>query len=109
MAGPDPAAGVAGSTAQVGCSGPPITHALLHTRDDGAGQFCTAGWAQLERSGRIYQYRPAQTREETAAGVLREVLASTGDSDGVLLHFAQFASDHESMILHRALGERKSR
>ncbi|MGH3695759.1 MAG: BlaI/MecI/CopY family transcriptional regulator [Pseudonocardiaceae bacterium] len=67
------------------------------------------GWVHRERAGRAYQYRPAQAREEAAARALREVLASTGDPDGVLLHFARFASDHESMILRRALGEQESR
>lgn len=64
------------------------------------------GWVQRERSGRAYLYRPAQAREEAAARALREVLASTGDPDGVLLHFGRSASDHESTILRRALGER---
>ncbi len=67
------------------------------------------GWVQRERSGRAYLYRPAEVREEAAARALRDVLASTGDPDGVLLHFARSASDHESTILRRALGERKSR
>lgn len=67
------------------------------------------GWVQRERAGRAYLYRPARAREEAAARALREVLASTGDPDGVLLHFARSASDHESTILRRALGERNSR
>ncbi|MFN2495111.1 MAG: BlaI/MecI/CopY family transcriptional regulator [Pseudonocardiaceae bacterium] len=64
------------------------------------------GWALRERAGRAYRYRPAQSREEAAARALRDLLASTGDPDGVLLHFARSASDHESTILRRALGER---
>lgn len=67
------------------------------------------GWVLRERSGRAYLYRPAQARAEAAARALREVLASTGDPDGVLLHFARSATDHESTILRRALGERTSR
>ena len=67
------------------------------------------GWVQRERSGRAYLYRPTEQREEAAARVLRELLASTGDPDGVLLHFARSASDHESTILRRALGERGGR
>jgi predicted transcriptional regulator len=65
------------------------------------------GWVQRERSGRAYRYRPSETREEAASRALREVLASTGDPEGVLLHFARSASDRESTILHRALRERK--
>ncbi|MGH3981410.1 MAG: BlaI/MecI/CopY family transcriptional regulator [Pseudonocardiaceae bacterium] len=67
------------------------------------------GWVQRELSGRAYLYRPTEAREEAAARVLRDLLASTGDPDGVLLHFARSASDHESTILRRALGERGSR
>ena len=67
------------------------------------------GWVQRKRSGRAYRYRPTEPREEAAARVLRELLVSTGDPDGVLLHFARSASDHESTILRRALGERGSR
>jgi predicted transcriptional regulator len=66
------------------------------------------GWAQRERSGRAYRYRPTEAREEAAARTLRDLLTSTGDPDGVLLHFVRSASDHESTILRRALGERKN-
>ncbi len=66
------------------------------------------GWVQRERSGRAYRYRPTEAREEAAARVLRDLLASTGDPDGVLLHFARSASEHESTILRRALAERSS-
>jgi predicted transcriptional regulator len=64
------------------------------------------GWVQRVLSGRAYRYWPREARHEAAARVLREVLASSGDPDGVLLHFARSASEHESTILRRALGER---
>ncbi len=67
------------------------------------------GWVQRERTGRAYQYRPTEARQEAAARALRDLLASTGDPDGVLLHFARSASDHESTILRRALGQRRRR
>lgn len=67
------------------------------------------GWVQRELSGRAYRYRPAQARQEAAARALRDLLTSTGDPDGVLLHFARSATDHESSILRRALGERTNR
>ena len=66
------------------------------------------GWVQRERSGRAYLYQPTEARQEAAARVLRDLLASTGDPDGVLLHFARSASDRESTILRRALGERRT-
>ena len=67
------------------------------------------GWAQRERSGRAYRYRATEARHEAAARTLRDLLASSGDPDGVLLHFARSASDHESTILRRALDEHPSR
>jgi predicted transcriptional regulator len=63
------------------------------------------GWVQRKLSGRAYRYWPREARQEAAARALREVLASSGDPDGVLLHFARSASEHESTILRRALGE----
>lgn len=64
------------------------------------------GWVSRQRNGRAYLYRPTATREEAAARVLRELLASTGDPTGVLLHFARSASDGESAVLRRGLQER---
>ena len=67
------------------------------------------GWVQRERSGRAYLYRPVEAREEAAARALRDVLASTGDPDGVLLHFARAAAAHESPTRPRAPGDGKGR
>lgn len=67
------------------------------------------GWVRRQRHGRAYQYWPSEAREEAAARVLRDMLLSTGDPDGVLLHFGRSASDHESTILQRALKERRKR
>ena len=64
------------------------------------------GWVSRQRHGRAYLYRPTATREEAAARVLRDLLASTGDPAGVLLHFARSASDGESAVLRRGLQER---
>ncbi len=67
------------------------------------------GWVQRERHGRAYHYRPSEAREEAAAHALRELLESTGDPEGVLLHFARGMSDQESDVLRRALRERRPR
>lgn len=67
------------------------------------------GWVQRERHGRAYHYRPSQAREEAAAHALRELLQSTGDPEGVLLHFARGMSEHESDLVRRALRERRRR
>lgn len=67
------------------------------------------GWAQRERRGRAYHYRPSQARAEAAADALRALLESTGDPQGVLLHFARGMSDEESAVLRRVLQERGPR
>lgn len=67
------------------------------------------GWVQRELHGRAYHYQASETREEAAARAVRDILESTGDPDGVLLHFARTVNDHESDILRRALKERRSR
>lgn len=64
------------------------------------------GWVTREREGRAYRYSPSTTREEAAARALRELLASTGDPDGALLHFVRSASAGESALLRRGLEER---
>lgn len=60
-------------------------------------------WAAREMDGHAYRYRPAVTRAEAAARALRDVLATSGDPDEALSHFATTASDHESAVLRRAL------
>ena len=61
------------------------------------------GWALRTMTGRAYRYRPARSREEAGANLLREVLDSSGDAESVLLHFARSVSDRESELLRRAL------
>ncbi|WP_276307377.1 NlpC/P60 family protein [Amycolatopsis antarctica] len=60
-------------------------------------------WVARDRDGRAYRYWPLVGRQEAAAHALRRVLDSTGDPEGVLLHFAQTASEAESDILRKAL------
>lgn len=62
----------------------------------------TKGLADRDREGRAYAYRPAKTRSELGAELLREVLHTSGDPERVLLHFAQSATPEESQFLRRA-------
>ncbi len=55
-----------------------------------------------ERQGRAYLYRPAMSRSEFGAAMIRDVLQVTGDPESVLLHFASSASAEESRFLRRA-------
>ncbi|WP_081347673.1 BlaI/MecI/CopY family transcriptional regulator [Mycobacteroides chelonae] len=61
------------------------------------------GHVTREKVGRAFRYRAAQTREAAAAQMVREVLAASGDAEGVLLHFAGSASPEEFTVLRRIL------
>ncbi len=66
-------------------------------------------WAERERRGRAWVYRPSRSREEAGAEALRAVLASSGDPQGVLLHFARERDRDASDFLRRVLDERDDR
>lgn len=61
------------------------------------------GWVRREREGKAYSYEPAMSRAEAAARALRDVLASSGDPEAVLMHFAKSATPRESELLRQAL------
>jgi predicted transcriptional regulator len=61
------------------------------------------GWVRRELEGKAYRYEPEISREAAAARALRDVLESSGNPEGVLLHFAQSASDEESELLRKGL------
>ncbi|GAA4867300.1 MULTISPECIES: BlaI/MecI/CopY family transcriptional regulator [Saccharopolyspora] len=67
------------------------------------------GWVHRELQRRAYHYVPTETRDAAAARALRALLDSSGDPEGVLLHFAQSASDDETAALRRGLRRRRSR
>lgn len=71
----------------------------LHTKD----------MVVRDRVGRGYSYRATRSREETAAGLLRQVLRASGDAEQVMLHFASSATEDESRILRRAARRTTSR
>ncbi|MFD4675586.1 BlaI/MecI/CopY family transcriptional regulator [Lentzea sp. NPDC058450] len=64
-------------------------------------------WVERTKVSRAFHYRATMTRAEAAARALRAVLESTGDPEGVLLHFAQSATDEEASVLRKALRKRK--
>lgn len=67
------------------------------------------GWVLREREGRAWVYRPARAREEAGAEMLRDVLSSLGDPEGVLMHFARGMDERESEFLRRALEQGRAR
>lgn len=66
------------------------------------------GYVRRTKAGRAYRYTATDTREDVGARLLREVLAASGDSERVLLRFAESASKEESEILRRALRKGRS-
>ena len=64
------------------------------------------GMVDRESAGRAYSYRPALSRQETAAASLRETLHAFDDPRSVLLHFAETASEEESTVLRNGLARR---
>lgn len=61
------------------------------------------GWLARERVGKAYHYRPALTREEHSAKLMREAFESGGDTDLVLTHFLNQMGDLESEQVQAAL------
>jgi predicted transcriptional regulator len=66
-------------------------------------------WVERERQGKAYVYEPVMTREEAAARALRDILDTSGDPHGVLMHFVASVSDEETDILRGALRRKRRR
>ncbi|MDX8143182.1 BlaI/MecI/CopY family transcriptional regulator [Lentzea sp. BCCO 10_0061] len=66
-------------------------------------------WVNRELRGKAFWYEPAVTRAEAAARALRQVIASSGDPEAVLLQFAQSATDREFDLLRKALSTRRTK
>ena len=56
-----------------------------------------------QKSGRAFLYEPARSREDHAAVIMEQVLASTEDRAGALLRFVEHLSDDEVAELRAAL------
>ena len=61
------------------------------------------GWLAREKDGRAYRYRALVTREDYAAGLMREVLAASSDRAATLRRFAERIGRDEAEQLHEAL------
>lgn len=67
------------------------------------------GWLVRDRVGRSYQYRPALSRGEYTARMMRDVLATTDDRGLALLHFVDTMGPAEYEALQEALRWHQSR
>ena len=54
------------------------------------------GWLARERVGKAYHYRPAMTREEHSAKLMRNAFEAGGDTNLVLSHFLDQMNDAET-------------
>jgi predicted transcriptional regulator len=61
------------------------------------------GLVRREKDGRAYRYDATMTREQHTATLLEEVLASSADREGALLHFVGQMSNDEIFELRAAL------
>lgn len=66
-------------------------------------------WVERERDGKAYVYETVMTREEAAGRALRDILDTSGDPHGVLMHFVASVSDEETDILRGALRKKRRR
>lgn len=61
------------------------------------------GWLTREPQGRAHVYRPAVSREQYVAGLMREALTDSGDRAQALLHFVGQMTLDEAAALRQAL------
>jgi predicted transcriptional regulator len=61
------------------------------------------GFAQRERDGRAWRYRPAASREVYITELMLSALDQTGDRSAALASFARSVSEQEADVLRRAL------
>ena len=54
------------------------------------------GWLERDRVGKAYHYRPAMTREEHSATLMRNAFESGGDTTLVLSHFLDQMNEAET-------------
>jgi predicted transcriptional regulator len=61
------------------------------------------GVVKRERNGRAHTYRPAASREDHVADLMREALGTANDTDAALARFVRRATPEETTALRRAL------
>lgn len=64
-------------------------------------------YVERVKHGRAFHYRPAVSRGQAWAAAMQDLLHEAGDSEAVLLHFANTVSDGDSDVLRSALNRRK--
>jgi predicted transcriptional regulator len=64
------------------------------------------GWLTRELDGKAYRYRPVSSRQEYSAGLMREILAGSGDEMATLLQFVDRMTDEEATAIRAALRRR---
>ncbi|WP_439659472.1 BlaI/MecI/CopY family transcriptional regulator [Lentzea sp. HUAS TT2] len=65
------------------------------------------GWVERTKVSRAFHYRAVMSRAQAEARALRAVLDAADDPEGVLLHFAQSATEEEITLLRRVLRKRR--
>jgi predicted transcriptional regulator len=61
------------------------------------------GWLGRHKDGRAYQYEPARSRDDYAAGLLAEALSAAGDPAGTLVRLIGDLEPGEAARLRAAL------
>lgn len=61
------------------------------------------GWLLREREGRAYLYRPASSREDYVAELMRDALGASTDHAAAFVRFAEQLDSAESEALRAAL------
>ncbi|MFH5210133.1 BlaI/MecI/CopY family transcriptional regulator [Antrihabitans spumae] len=69
------------------------------------GHLYDKGWVDRIMHRRAYLYRPRQSRAEATARALREIIDTSNDPEGVLLHFAKTVTEAESEAFRRGLSK----
>ena len=66
-------------------------------------------WVSRDKLGRAYLYRPAQSRAEATSQVLRDIIDTSGDPEGVMLHLARTVTASESAAFRRGLARARKK
>lgn len=61
------------------------------------------GWLERDKVGLAYHYRPAMTREEHSANLMRTVFESGGDGELILNFFLEQIGEDDSAKLRQAI------
>lgn len=65
------------------------------------------GFLTRTKEGRAYRYEPTQSKEQYAAGLMEDVLATSANRTATLLHFVEGISPEDLAGLREVLGDTK--